>query len=96
MTKIDLVDDEWLGLIRDDIVKILSGTCLENAPMVPVSARQNSGLESLKLALSACLADSPPRPNLGRPRLPIDRVFSIAGFGTIVTGTPQRWRAKSW
>ncbi len=87
LTKIDLVDDEWLGLIRDDILKILSGTCLENAPMVPVSARQNSGLETLKLALSACLADSPPRPNLGRPRLPIDRVFSIAGFGTIVTGT---------
>ena len=63
------------------------GTVLQDAPLVRVSARTGQGLAELKQTLSAVLADHPPRPDLGRPRLPVDRVFTIAGFGTIVTGT---------
>lgn len=88
LTKIDLVDDpDWLDLVEEDVQQILMGTVLENAPIVRVSARQRTGLEALKQAISDCLLDRPPRPDLGRPRLPIDRVFTIAGFGTVVTGT---------
>lgn len=87
LTKADLVDEEWLGLVRADIAAILRGTALETAAVIPVSARMGSGLHDLRQALMAALADRPPRPDLGRPRLPIDRVFSQAGFGTVVTGT---------
>ncbi|MCC6146210.1 MAG: selenocysteine-specific translation elongation factor [Anaerolineaceae bacterium] len=88
LTKIDLVDDpEWLDLIELDIRTALAGTGLEKAPVVRVSARNGTGLEELKNALSACLSERPARPDLGRPRLPIDRVFTITGFGTIATGT---------
>ncbi|MEW5868417.1 MAG: selenocysteine-specific translation elongation factor [Chloroflexota bacterium] len=88
LTKIDLVDeDDWLDLVEMDLRQVLAGTVLEQAPIVRVSARKQLGLEALKAALRACLADSPPRPDLNRPRLPIDRVFTIAGFGTVVTGT---------
>ncbi|MCC6187662.1 MAG: selenocysteine-specific translation elongation factor [Anaerolineales bacterium] len=87
LTKADLVDEEWLGLVRADMEAILRGTALETAAVVPVSARTGSGLRDLRQALMAVLADRPPRPDLGRPRLSIDRVFSQAGFGTVVTGT---------
>jgi selenocysteine-specific elongation factor len=88
LTKIDLIeDDDWLDLVEDDLRHVLAGTVLEQAPVVRVSARSGAGIPQLVRALSACLADRPPRPDLGRPRLPVDRVFTIAGFGTVVTGT---------
>ncbi|NPV76613.1 MAG: selenocysteine-specific translation elongation factor [Anaerolineae bacterium] len=88
LTKIDLVDEpEWLDLVELDLRSVLAGTVLENAPVVRVSARTGAGLEELKKAMADCLAERPPRPDLGRPRLPIDRVFTITGFGTVVTGT---------
>lgn len=88
LTKIDLVDDpDWLDLVEADIRSVVAGTVLENAPVLHVSARTGAGIKELKLALAECLRQRPPRPDLGRPRLPIDRVFSIAGFGTVVTGT---------
>jgi selenocysteine-specific elongation factor len=88
LTKIDLVPDkEWLDLIEEEVNQTVAGTVLDQAPIVRVSARQGAGLDELLSALSSCLSDQPPRPDLGRPRLPIDRVFSIAGFGTVVTGT---------
>ena len=88
LTKIDLVDDpDWLDLVEVDIRQIVAGTVLESAPIVRVSARLGEGLSELKSALAASLEQRPPRPDLSRPRLPIDRVFSIAGFGTVVTGT---------
>ena len=88
ITKIDMVDDaDWLDLVENDIHTALAGTVLENAPMLRVSARKCLGLEELKHALAALLQDLPPRMDLGRPRLPIDRVFSMPGFGTVVTGT---------
>ena len=88
ITKADLVsDDEWFELVEMDIRKIMAGTVLEKAPLVRVSARNGTGIEELKLELGKVLSGSPARLDLGRPRLPIDRVFTIAGFGTVVTGT---------
>jgi selenocysteine-specific elongation factor len=88
LTKTDLAEsDEWLGLVAAEVAEALRGTVLEGAPIVPVSARQGAGLDELRLALRACLDTFPRRPDLGRPRLPIDRVFTIAGFGTVITGT---------
>ena len=88
LTKTDLVDDPgWLELVEADVLQAVQGTVLESAPLVRVSAKQKTGLEDLAAALSGCLADRPQRADLGRPRLPIDRVFTMPGFGTIVTGT---------
>ncbi len=87
LTKTDLVDEEWLELVKDELNQVLAGTVLEAAPLVPVSARTGKGIPQLVAAISACLAERPGRLDLGRPRLPIDRVFTIAGFGTVVTGT---------
>jgi selenocysteine-specific elongation factor len=88
ITKIDLAPSvEWLDLIEADLRLVLKGSTLEDAPMVRVSARNRVGLDELQGALAAVLERRPPRPDLGLPRLPIDRVFSISGFGTVVTGT---------
>ena len=88
LTKTDLVEDsDWLDLVEEDLHKALSGTILQEAPVVRVSAHRREGLEQLLQALGDCLAERPPRLDLGRPRLPVDRVFSVAGFGTVVTGT---------
>ncbi len=87
LTKIDLVDEEWLELVREDIEETLNNTSLESAPMVAVSARTGQGLEEFKTTLDAVLDKAESRKDIGRPRLPIDRVFTISGFGTIVTGT---------
>lgn len=88
LTKVDLIDDEeWLDLVESDLRTALANTILEDAPIIRVSARTGRGLDELVTALGACLAGRPPRPDLGRPRLPVDRTFTIAGFGTVVTGT---------
>ncbi len=88
LTKIDLVPDpEWLDLVESDIRESLIGTVLEDAPFVRVSAKNGTGLDEFLQNLSQLLKNKPSRPDLGRPRLPIDRAFSIAGFGTVVTGT---------
>lgn len=88
LTKIDLIDDsEWLDLVMLDVAELLASTHLAHAPIVPVSAVTGAGLDDLKRTVAALLADLPPRRNRGRPRLPIDRVFTLSGFGAIVTGT---------
>ncbi len=88
LTKTDMVDDEdWLELVQADVSETMGGTVLEDAPIIPVSAMTGQGLPALAEELDRLLAAAPPRPNRGRPRLPIDRVFSISGFGTVVTGT---------
>lgn len=88
LTKTDLVDDpEWLDLIEEDLRQVLAGTVLQDAPIIRVSARKGKGLDDLVYALENCLLDTPVRANTGRPRLAIDRVFTISGFGTVVTGT---------
>jgi selenocysteine-specific elongation factor len=88
LTKIDLIDDpEWLDLVEADVVETLSGTVLSSAPIVRVSAKTGEGLTNLLDAISTELAVKPPRPDLGRPRLAADRIFTMPGFGTVVTGT---------
>ena len=88
LTKTDLVDDpEWIELVTFDVHEQIEGTCLEGAPVVPVSAHTRRGLDQLVAELQACLQEIPERADRGRPRLPIDRVFTVAGFGTVVTGT---------
>ena len=87
MTKRDLVDDDWLELVTADVSATLESTCLAGAPIVPVSARTGAGITELLGELDRMLAACPPRVDRGRPRLSADRVFTVAGFGTVVTGT---------
>jgi selenocysteine-specific elongation factor len=87
LTKRDLVDTEWLELMVEEVRERIAGTTLADAPIVPVSARTGEGLDRLKAEIDALLEGTEPRNDRGRPRLPIDRAFTIAGFGTVVTGT---------
>ena len=88
LTKLDMVEDpDWVELVQLEIQEKLAGTVLANAPILPVSARTGQGMAELRAAISQQLQTAESRPNLGRPRLPIDRVFSLQGFGTVVTGT---------
>jgi selenocysteine-specific elongation factor len=87
LTKRDLVDEEWLELVQAEVEETLKGTTLAGAPVVSCSSITGEGLDRLKEVLEALLARERTRPNTGRPRLPIDRVFTVAGFGTVVTGT---------
>ncbi len=88
MTKTDLVSDSaWLDLVEADIRAAVSDTVLKDAPILRVSAKTKTGLDELISTLSKLLEEKPARLDLNRPRLPIDRVFTMSGFGTVVTGT---------
>jgi selenocysteine-specific elongation factor len=87
VTKTDLVDDEWLELVTAEIEDAVAGTVMAGAPIVPVSSTTRAGLDQLVALLDRLLQEERTRPGTGRSRLPIDRVFTISGFGTVVTGT---------
>jgi len=88
LTKTDLASDpEWLALVETDVRAAVAGTVMADAPILRVSAKTKTGLDELLSTLTLILQEKPTRLDLGRPRLPIDRVFSMSGFGTIVTGT---------
>jgi selenocysteine-specific elongation factor len=88
LTKCDLVDDPmWLDLVELDVAELLEGTRLAGAPIVRVSATTGEGLDALRVELATRLADLPLRRDRARPRLGVDRTFSLSGFGTVVTGT---------
>lgn len=87
LTKTDLVDEEWLELVCEEVTELLKPTTLAGAEMLPVSAQTGQGLPELLHALERLLDTASERQNIGRPRLPVDRVFTLTGFGTIVTGT---------
>jgi selenocysteine-specific elongation factor len=87
LTKADLVDEEWLELVREEVTDLLKPTTLADSILLPVSAQTGQGLPELLSALERLLDQGEERQNIGRPRLPIDRVFTLTGFGTIVTGT---------
>ena len=87
VTKADLVDAELVELVMAEVEDALAGTTLQGCPLVGVSAHTGAGMDELKAALDGVLDGTERRRDLGRPRLPIDRCFTIAGFGTVVTGT---------
>jgi len=87
LTKKDLVDGDWLEVVAEDVKDTVRGTALEGSPLVACSAITGEGLDELVSVLEQKLAETPPKRDIGRPRLPIDRAFTIAGFGTVVTGT---------
>lgn len=95
LTKIDLIEDEdWIDLVEEDVREVLRGTVLEDVPIVRVSSQDGRGIPDLREKFDNLLAKRPPRQDLRRPRLPVDRVFSIAGFGTVVTGTLHDGKLK--
>ena len=88
LSKIDLIDDpEWIELVELEVEDLLTENAIGDVPIVSVSAHTGAGLDDLRLALQRKLRDLPPRQNYHHPRLPVDRVFVISGFGTVVTGT---------
>ncbi len=88
LTKSDLVEDlEWLELIKADIRKFSANTFLADSPIIEISSITGKGLENLLVLMDDMLDKCESKPDNQRPRLPIDRVFSLKGFGTIVTGT---------
>lgn len=87
LTKMDLVDPEWLELVREDISKFLTGTFLEGAPIVEISSVTGRGLDDLLKTLAHLVKGVAERDTGNFFRLPIDRVFTMKGFGTVVTGT---------
>ncbi len=87
LTKSDLVDEDLLGLARLEVTELVAGSFLEGAPVVAVSSTTGQGLDDLRRELAHAAAAVPEKNSAGYFRLPIDRVFSVKGFGTVVTGT---------
>ncbi|OLD18071.1 MAG: selenocysteine-specific translation elongation factor [Acidobacteria bacterium 13_1_40CM_3_65_5] len=87
LTKSDMVDADTLELVRLEVRELAAGSFLEGAPIVPVSAKTGDGLDAFRRALADVSAQVGGRPVDGVTRLPIDRVFTMKGFGTVVTGT---------
>ena len=87
LTKTDMVEKEWLDLVQSEITEFLQGTFLEGAPVVPVSAVKQEGLTDLIKAIDATVSKINEKADDGIFRLPVDRVFTMKGFGTVVTGT---------
>jgi len=87
LTKVDLVERDWLELVQEDIKEFLKGTFLEGAPILPVSSTTGQGISELTAVLERLSAEVEERPSAGIFRLPVDRVFTMRGFGTVITGT---------
>src|SRR5207244_6399542 len=87
LTKVDLVDEEWIELVREEVAEQLQPTTLAGAEIIPVSAYTGEGLPALVAQLERIFDETEERQNIARPRLPIDRVFTMTGCGTVVTGT---------
>ena len=94
LTKIDLVDEEWRDLVREDIRDFLKGTFLEESPIIPLSAVTGAGLPEFISALEKIVSATDERADSGFFRLPADRVFTMKGFGTVITGTLMSGKAK--
>jgi len=90
LTKTDLVDDDLRGLALSDVQEYLEGTFLSGAPIIPVSSTTGEGLQELLSVITTLVDEARERRLTGIPILPVDRVFSIKGFGTVVTGTLAR------
>ena len=87
LTKTDLVESDWLELVKIEILEELDGTRLQDSDIVPVSSLTGEGIPDLISVIEDNIKSAGQKPDVGRPRLPIDRSFTITGFGTVVTGT---------
>lgn len=87
LTKMDMVEKDWLGLVQDEVRDYVKGTFLEKSPIVPVSSKTGENLPVLVQELAKLAAEVTPKSSNGILRLPIDRVFTMKGFGTVITGT---------
>jgi len=87
LTKTDLAEPDWIELVQEDVRSLLEPTFLAGCPIVPVSVRTGAGLVALRAELAALARSVPVKGTDQTPRLPIDRVFTVRGFGTVVTGT---------
>jgi selenocysteine-specific elongation factor len=87
ITKMDMVEPDWLELVQDEVRDFLQGSFLEDAPMLPVSSITGAGIEAVKATLDQLVAASDFSEAYGPFRLPVDRVFTMKGFGAVVTGT---------
>lgn len=87
LTKADMVDEDWLEMVKDDVAGALAGTFLEHAPILPVSSATGQGIPELKKAIFDLLASLKGQARTDILRLPVDRVFTLKGHGTVVTGT---------
>jgi len=95
LTKTDLVDDpDWLEMVQEDVAEFIKGTFLAGSPIIRVSAVTGEGVAELREALARLVAQVEPRSSDGPFRLPVDRVFSMRGFGTVVTGTSVAGRLR--
>ena len=88
VTKKDMVDEDWLEIVCDEIRQEVQGTFLENAQIIPVSSYTGEGIEQLRQAIFTMIDQKTQIKNLDVPfRIPVDRIFSVEGFGTVITGT---------
>lgn len=87
ITKTDLVDSEWLDMIKEEVRELIEGTTLEKAPIAEVSAATGKGIPELISLIDQMAGELRERSVTGQARMPVDRIFSITGFGTVVTGT---------
>lgn len=95
ITKKDMVDDDWLEVVCEDVRSEVKGTFLENAQIIPVSSYTGEGIEQLKTAIFELIDQNTQIKNLDIPfRIPVDRIFSVEGFGTVITGTLIEGRMK--
>ena len=87
ITKSDLVENEWIALVKDDLKEFVKGTFLDEKPIVQVSSETGEGIDELKKTLDNLISEVNPKDQNGVFRIPIDRVFTMHGFGVVVTGT---------
>ncbi|WP_027722979.1 selenocysteine-specific translation elongation factor [Maridesulfovibrio zosterae] len=87
LTKVDMVDEEWLALVKEDVKEFLAPSFLADAPVHAVSSHTGQGLDGLKTEIATFMKDFAPKRRTDLARLPVDRVFTMKGHGTVVTGT---------
>ena len=94
LTKCDLVEPDFLELVKEEVQELIQGTFLEQAPILPVSAYEGKGIQELRMTLEQLCEALPERALESHFRLPVDRIFTLKGFGTVVTGTLMEGKIK--
>ena len=94
LTKTDLVEDDWITLVKDDVSNLVQGSFLQYAPVMPVSSTTGEGISELKIAIESLIEQIPSKEDKGIFWMPVDRSFTMRGFGTVVTGSILSGEAK--